>query len=290
MQLPIVTIAADTRRAIERATKRIAASLHIHGPFNIQFIIGEDKIFVIECNLRASRSMPFVSKTSGKNFIELATKVILGLPTPKRSIVQPSFVGVKAPQFSFHKLRGADPILEVEMRSTGEVASFGLNPYEAYFKAILATGVSFPTKKAAFISLGGSQSKLNFLYACQKLAARGFTIYATDGTALFLNENAIAANRIGKVSDRRPNVMDLFEQKTIDFAVVIPRPGRLGTVNGNRVISEGYRLRRAATDSGIPIFTSTQTATYFILATSRYTTATVPVRPLEWYYRMRAAA
>lgn len=287
LQLPIATIAAETRRAIERAAKRIAESLRIHGPFNIQFIIGQDLIYVIECNLRASRSMPFVSKVSGRNFIELATRVILGLPTTKSSTVRPSFVGVKAPQFSFQKLRGADPVLEVEMRSTGEVASFGMDPIEAYFKAILATGIVPPSKKAALVSLGGSRNKLNFLYGCQKMSVTGFQIYATDGTALFLRENGIDATRIGKVSDHHPNVMDLFEKKKIDFAVVVPREGRLGTVNGNRVESEGYRMRRAAIDAGVPIFTSTQTATNFILACSRYTTQTVPVEPLEWYQARR---
>ncbi len=287
IQYPITSIEADSRRVIERATKLISASLHIHGPFNIQFIIGQDLTYVIECNLRASRSMPFVSKTSGDNFIELATKVILDLPTPKNSINQQPFVGVKVPQFSFHKLRGSDPILAVEMRSTGEVASFGLDPLEAYFKAILSTGVAFPTKKAVLISLGGSRNKLQLLYGCQKLASKGFRIYATDATSLFLRENGIDATRIGKVTDRRPNVLDLLEQKAIDFAVIVPRQEKPDNVNGYHVETEGYRMRRVAIDAGIPVFTSTQTATYFILATSRFAIASVPVKPLEWYYRVQ---
>lgn len=228
--------------------------------------------------------MPFVSKAKNINFIKIATEAMVESKSVRVPNGKNGFFAVKVPQFSFHKLRGADPVTRVEMVSTGEVAAFGNDPYEAYFKAILATGISPPTKKAVLVSLGGSRNKLSFLYGCQKMFSRGFDIYATEGTALFLKENGITCSRIGKVSDHKPNVMDLFEQKIIDFAVVVPREGRQGSVNGNRVESEGYRMRRAAVDASVPIFTSTQTATYFILACCRYTPSSVPIQPLDWYH------
>lgn len=278
--IPPHTLSKEMLDEIHTSAKKIIHALTISGPVNIQFLIEQGSLYVIECNIRASRSFPFISKMRRENFIHKATDILLGIETVTSAPHMSPYYGVKVPQFSFHKLRGADPILSVEMSSTGEVCGLGRDPYEAYLTALIATGVRYPTQKAAFISLGGSVAKLQLLASCQKLSKMGYTIYCTAGTSLFLKEHGTPVTAVGKVYEgKRPNAMDLLRGKRIDFAIVLPEHiGDRDKHSLEKSYTDGYVMRRTAIDMGIPIFTNAQNSTFFVETISRYTPDELRIR------------
>ncbi len=285
LTLPSITLSESIKQRIQKSVEDIVQTLNVHGPFNIQFLIEDDTAFVIECNLRASRSMPFVSKVLHQNFIAAATEVMLGKKLQPDIRTTVPYQAIKVPQFSFLKLRGSDPILRVEMGSTGEVAAFGKDVYESYLKGLLATNVRLPQKKAVLVSLGGARNKLNFVESCRKLMNEGFKIYATSGTHLFLKENRVTSIEISKIQEgKHPDAADLMTKHEIDFAVVVPRSHKDAVPkknkNGN---TDGYVMRRMAIDFGIPIFASTDNAAYFIEAISRYSLPDLEIKSWREY-------
>jgi carbamoyl-phosphate synthase large subunit len=261
MVLPPQKIYIETIRRIRGIGREIARALEITGPFNIQFIAKDNAIKVIECNLRASRSFPFVSKVARTNFVELAVAAIMGRPVRNgKTTLDLNYVGVKAPQFSFSRLKGADPVTGVEMASTGEVACLGEDVHEAYLKAILSTGFTLP-KRNILLSVGGEESKGRFLGAAQTLAGMGYRIYATDKTSAYLKENGVPNTRLFKVHERRgPNIRDAIARGRIDLVISIPNPAKRVEFNS------AYRLRRLAVDYSIPILTNLQAADLFVQA------------------------
>jgi len=254
----------ETIKRIKRTARRIANSLEITGPFNIQFIAKENEIKVIECNLRASRSFPFVSKVSKTNFIELATKVILGkkVGMHERSALELDYVGVKAPQFSFSRLKGADPILRVEMASTGEVACLGDDLREAFLKSVISTGFRIP-EKSVLVSISGDINRYKMLEDIKKLYNLHFKIYATYNTSRFLKEHSIENILIHKVHEKRkPNVVDHLTNRKIDLVINIPDPTK------EYVLDDSYAIRRLAVDFSVPLITNSQLTTLFVDAIS----------------------
>ena len=253
--LPPQRLYLETVSQIKEATKKILQALNINGPFNIQFLAKDNKIMVIELNLRASRSFPFVSKVTGFNFVELATRVMLGEKlSGDFKTIDLDYVGVKASQFSFNRIKGADPKLRVEMSSTGEVACFGDDLEEAYLKALLSTGFKMP-KNNVFLSIGGQKNKLDLLPSAKMLAVLGFKIHATQHTADFLSLNNIKNIRVYKISEKKhPSVLDLLKDGEIDLAINISKP------QSERVETDGYIIRRNCIDLGIPLVTNVQAA------------------------------
>ncbi len=287
--LPPQTLSPSIQEAIGKTSQKIVKALHIHGPFNIQYLIVGEHIFVIECNIRASRSFPFVSKALNVNFIEAATDVVLGRSVAHVTLPNLPYTVVKVPQFSFRKLRGADPLLHVEMGSTGEVSAFAPDARSAFLTATMATGMKYPDKKAAFLSLGGRKGKLQFLKGARLLALAEYTLYATEGTAMFLRENHIAATTVGKISTmhQQKTVLDLIAEKSIDFAVVTTETTR-GTVSSGvkKSLSDGYSMRRLAIDLGIPIFTNGASALFFIEGLQSCTLETLPTTSWQEYTKL----
>lgn len=220
--LPAQKLYLETVRQVVSITKKIAKELSINGPFNIQFLAQENDVAVIECNLRASRSFPFVSKVTGFDFANLATRVMLGEKINRRfETSNLNYVGVKSPQFSFSRILGADPVLGVEMSATGEVACFGSNVYEAYLKSLIASGVNLP-KKSIFLSLGGEENKFKFIESARKIKSLGFKVYATDKTAKFLNRLNIKCTKLFKLHEQRsPNLLDFLRGGKIDLVINI---------------------------------------------------------------------
>ena len=263
MVLPAQKLYLKTVTQIENIAQEIAKNLKITGPFNIQFLAKNNHVMVIECNLRASRSFPFVSKVTGVNFIEVATNAILNInqiPNTKYQILD--YVGVKAPQFSFSRIKGADPILRVEMTSTGEVGCFGDDIYEAFLKSLLATGVTLP-KKSVFVSLAGDENKVDFLDSAQTLKKLGLKIFATDGTSKFLKSKGITSTKLYKIHEhKKPNVLDFLHNKKIDLVINIFDP------YFKKEFDDDYLIRRSAIDFGIPLLTNMQTAELFVKAIS----------------------
>ena len=261
MVLPPQKLYIETIRRIREIGNAIARALTITGPFNIQFIAKDNAIKVIECNLRASRSFPFVSKVAKTNFIELAVRAIMGAPVRNRkSTLDLDYVGVKAPQFSFSRLKGADPALGVEMASTGEVACLGEDVHEAFLKALLSAGFSLPEKNL-LLSIGGEPSKHRFLEPARKLRDMGFTLYATEHTSVFLRKNGIANTRLYKVHEKkRPNIRDFIARRKIDFVISVPNPEKKVEFDSD------YRMRRLAVDFAVPLLTNLQVADLFVQA------------------------
>lgn len=260
IQFPPQKLYVETMRRIKKISGQIAKALHISGPFNIQFLAKNNDIKVIECNLRASRSFPFVSKVSKQNFIDTATKVMLGLPVdkPNKSAFDLDYVGIKASQFSFSRLQGADPVLGVDMASTGEVGCIGDDTSEAILKSMLSVGYQIP-KKSILISSGGARQKVDLLEPARMLHKKGYTICATEGTHKFLSENGIPSICVYPPNDdRKPQVLDMLHNKEIDFVVNIPKNLTV------KELSNGYRIRRAAVDLNIPLITNTRLASAFI--------------------------
>jgi len=261
MVVPPQKLYLETVRRIRIIGEKIARALSITGPFNLQLLARDNVLKVIECNLRASRSLPFVSKVSRIPFIELAVRAMLGLPVSNsRSIFELNYVGVKAPQFSFSRLKGADPCLGVEMASTGEVACLGDDAQEALLKAMLAAGFKLP-QKSILLSLGGEENKQKFLAAAQELARAGLQIYATEGTSRFLKRHKIENIRLHKIHQpHQPNLKDYLMGKKIDFLISIPHTGKRIEFDSD------YRMRRLAVDLGIPVITNLQLAEAFVNA------------------------
>jgi carbamoyl-phosphate synthase/aspartate carbamoyltransferase len=274
--LPPQDLDPETIRKIEVATAKIGAALNVTGPYNIQFIAKNNEIKVIECNLRAARSFPFVSKVTGVDAIELATKVMLDFPvTPyPPTNLPPNYVGVKVPQFSFSRLSGADPILGVEMASTGEVACFGKDKYEAYLKALISTGIR-PPKKNVLLSIGSFKEKLEMLPSVQKLQRMGYNIFATAGTADFIQEHGIPVKyleALGEEDESNPQKAEYsltqhLGNNLIDLYINLPSKNRYRRPAS--YISKGYRSRRMAVDFAVPLITNVKCAKLFIEAIIR---------------------
>lgn len=263
IQFPPQKLYVETIRRIKKISSKIAKALNISGPFNIQYLAKNNDIKVIECNLRASRSFPFVSKVLKINFIDLATKVMLGIPVekPNKSAFDLDYVGIKASQFSFSRLQGADPVLGVDMSSTGEVGCLGDSSSEALLKAMLSVGHRVP-KKGILLSTGTAKMKADMLDSAIKLHKKGYTLYATGGTHQFLNDNGIPAVKVHWPSepDHTPQAIDLLHDKTIDLVVNIPK--NLTSTE----LTNGYKIRRAAVDLNVPLITNARLASAFINA------------------------
>lgn len=257
---PAQKIYFETARRIKKVAKTIAKELNISGPFNIQFLAKNNFVKVIECNLRASRSFPFVSKVLKRNFIETATRIMLGAEytRPDKSAFDIDWIGVKASQFSFARLHNADPVLGVDMSSTGEVGCLGDDFNEALLSAMIAVGNNVP-KKNVLVSSGAAKSKVDLLEPCQRLQSKGYTIYATHGTAKFLNENGIhAIPACWPDEEGELRIMDLISRHVIELVVNIPKD------HSKRELTNGYRIRRAAIDHNIPLITNARLASAFI--------------------------
>ncbi len=281
IQFPPQKLYVETMRRIKKISTKIAKALDISGPFNIQFLAKNNDIKVIECNLRASRSFPFVSKVIKLNFIDLATKVMLGLPVekPNKSLFDLDYVGIKASQFSFSRLQGADPVLGVDMASTGEVGCIGDDTSEAVLKAMLSVGYKVP-RKTVLLSTGTPRQKADMLDAAHRLHNHGFTIYATEGTCRFLNENGIpAAIRAywPTQPESQPQVMQLLHDKKIDLVVNLPK--NLSSAE----LSNGYKVRRAAIDLNIPLLTNARLASAFIDAFTTLSPADIQIKSWDEY-------
>ena len=267
IQFPPQKLYVETVRRIKRISRQIAKALNINGPFNIQYMARENDILVIECNLRASRSFPFVSKVLKMNMIDLATKVMLGLPVekPSKNLFDLDYVGIKASQFSFNRLQKADPVLGVDMASTGEVGCIGDNTDTALLKAMLSVGHRIP-KKTVLLSTGGAKQKAEMLDAARMLVKHGYELYATDGTSKYLTENGVKNTRALWPSEEEgaagnvPSALDLLHNHQIDMVVNIPKD--LTT----HELTNGYKIRRAAIDLNVPLITNARLAAAFIEA------------------------
>ena len=262
IQFPAQKLYVETVRRIKRISKQIAKELNISGPFNIQYLAKGNEIKVIECNLRASRSFPFVSKVLKINFIELATRVMLGLPVekPNKNEFDLDYVGIKASQFSFNRLQKADPVLGVDMASTGEVGCLGDDVSEAVLTSMLAVGQRVPEKNI-LLSTGTPKQKVAMLDAAKMLAAKGYNLFATGGTHRFLAENGITSTKVYWPSEKgEPQALKMLHEKQIDMVVNIPRDLSAGELDN------GYKIRRAAIDLNIPLITNARLASAFIQA------------------------
>lgn len=262
IQFPPQKLYVETARRIKKISKQIAKELHISGPFNIQFLARENDIKVIECNLRASRSFPFVSKVLKINLIEMATRIMLGLPVekPAKSLFDLDYVGIKASQFSFNRLQKADPVLGVDMASTGEVGCLGEDSRTALLKSMLSVGHRIP-EKSILLSTGDGKQKAEMLTAARMLQEHGYQIYATGGTSRYLTENGIANTLVYWPSEEgQPQALDMLHNKQIDMVVNVPKNLSTGE------LTNGYKIRRAAIDLNIPLITNARLASAFIYA------------------------
>ena len=263
IQFPPQKLYVETMRRIKRISRQIAKKLHINGPFNIQFMARDNDILVIECNLRASRSFPFVSKVLKLNFIDLATKIMLGAPVekPSKNLFDLDYVGIKASQFSFNRLQKADPVLGVDMSSTGEVGCLGDDTSTALLKSMLSVGLRIP-KKTILLSTGGAKQKAEMLDAAKMLKQHGYELYATVGTSKYLAENGIENTCVYMPSDegQHPQALDLLHEKKIDMVVNMPKDLT------PRELTNGYKVRRAAIDLNVPLITNSRLASAFISA------------------------
>lgn len=263
IQFPPQKLYVETVRRIKRISRQIAKALHINGPFNIQFMARDNDILVIECNLRASRSFPFVSKVLKINLIELATKVMLGLPVekPHKNLFDLDYVGIKASQFSFNRLQKADPVLGVDMASTGEVGCLGDNTSTALLKAMLSVGHRIP-KKTVLLSTGTPKQKAEMIEAARMLVDHGYKLYATGGTSRYLTENGIENTTVywPSESDKQPQALTLLHDHKVDMVVNIPKNLTEGE------LSNGYLIRRASIDLNVPLITNSRLASAFIQA------------------------
>ncbi len=260
--------------------RKIAEELHISGPFNCQFMARDNDILVIECNLRASRSFPFVSKVLKLNLIDLATKVMLGVPVekPNKNLFDLDYVGIKASQFSFNRLQKADPVLGVDMSSTGEVGCLGDDTNQALLKSMLSVGHRIP-KHTVLLSTGGAKQKAEMLDAAKELISHGYELYATGGTSKYLSENNIPNTMVYWPSDegKEPQAMTLLHEKKIDMVVNIPKdltPHEL---------TNGYKIRRAAVDLNVPLITNSRLASAFIHAFCTLDLEAVDIKSWEEY-------
>ena len=275
IQFPPQKLYVETVRRIKRIARKIAEELHISGPFNCQFMARENDILVIECNLRASRSLPFVSKVLKLNFIDLATKVMLGIPVekPNKNLFDLDYVGIKASQFSFNRLQKADPVLGVDMSSTGEVGCLGDDSNQALLKSMLSVGQRIP-ERTVLLSTGGAKQKVEMLDAAKELINHGYELYATPGTSRFLTENGVNNTLVHWPSEQgaTPQALDLLHDNKIDMVVNIPKDLTA------RELTNGYKIRRAAIDLNVPLITNSRLASAFIYAFCNYTPAELDIK------------
>jgi carbamoyl-phosphate synthase large subunit len=279
MVFPPQKMYGETMRRVKKIAREVARGLNITGPFNMQLMAKNNEIKVIECNLRASRSFPFVSKVLKVNFIELATKVMLGLPVevPHKSAFELDYVGIKAPQFSFSRLQKADPVLGVEMASTGEVGCIGDDFSEAILKAMISVGYAIP-RKNILLSTGEVRSKTDMLSAAVALQKSGYNIYATKGTADFLAQNGVSATVLHwPDSDQKPNTLDYIREKKIDLVINIPKNLSAEELNND------YTIRRSAIDFNVPLITNARLASAYILAFCNLTPADIKIKAWDEY-------
>lgn len=279
MVFPPQKIYFETVRRIKRISRKIAKELNISGPFNIQFLAKDNDIKVIECNLRASRSMPFVSKVLKSNLIDLSTRIMLGAPAEKldRSIFEVDYIGIKAPQFSFHRLLKADPVLGVEMASTGEVGCIGDDYYEALLKSMLSVGYTIP-RKNILLSTGTARDKVELLNSARLLTEKGYNLYATKGSAEFLRSNGVEVTVLHwPDEDKEPNTLDYIRQKKIDLVVNIPKNLSKQELNND------YTIRRSAVDYNIPLITNARVASAFLTAICKRSMDDIKVKSWDEY-------
>jgi len=281
--LPPQKLYIETMRRIKGIAKKVASELAISGPFNMQFLAKGNEVKVIECNLRASRSFPFSSKVTGYNFIEIATLAMLdkknnpALNKRDYKTLDLDHVGVKAPQFSFSRLKGADPILGVEMASTGEVACFGDDLHEAFLKSMISVGFQIP-KKNVLLTIGRIEDKADFLASAKKLEKLGYKLYATAGTSAFLKENGVKNSKLYKVSSKKsPNLTDYLINKKLDFVIDIPKNYT------HQEITDGYKIRRHAIDMNIPLITNIQVAKTIVTSLEKYNLDTLEIKAWDEY-------
>jgi carbamoyl-phosphate synthase large subunit len=274
---PAQNIYFETMRRIKKVSKQIAKALQITGPFNIQYLAKNNDIKVIECNLRASRSFPFVSKVLNRNFIETATRIMLDAPytKPESSVFDIEHIGVKASQFSFARLHKADPILGVDMASTGEVGCIGEDFNEALLSSLIAVGCTIPEKNV-MVSSGDSKSKVDLLEPCKELKAKGYNIFATEGTQKFLADNGVEATVVGWPDDNNSElkITDMMAGKKFDLVINIPKN------HTRRELTNGYKIRRAAIDHNIPLLTNARLASAFIHAFCTIKETEIPIK--DW--------
>ena len=276
---PAQKIYFETMRRIKRISREIAEALKINGPFNIQFLAKDNDIKVIECNLRASRSFPFVSKVLKTNFIEIATQIMLDekISRPNKSVFDLDYIGVKAPQFSFSRLSKADPILGVDMSSTGEVGCIGENFYEAILKSMLSVGYAIPEKNI-LLSTGPMRSKVELLNSCRLLTKKGYNLFATRGTAQFLDMNGIESTVLfWPDEDKKPNTLDYLKNKVIDLVINIPKDLT------SSELSNDYTIRRSAVDYNIPLITNARLASAFLIAVCTLSIEDIAIKSWDEY-------
>lgn len=275
IQFPPQKLYVETVKRIKRISRQIAKELHISGPFNIQYLARENDIKVIECNLRASRSFPFVSKVLKINLIEIATKIMLGIPVeaPEKSLFDIDYVGIKASQFSFNRLQKADPVLGVDMASTGEVGCLGDDPRYAILESMLSVGYRIPQKNI-LLSTGTTKQKAGMLDAARMLSSKGYNLYATGGTSRFLEENGVPNRRVYWPSEegQQPQALDMLHNKQIDMVVNIPKDLT------QHELTNGYKIRRAAIDLNIPLITNARLASSFIGAFCTVDVNDIPIK------------
>jgi len=279
MVLPPQMLYLQTIRRARQIAAELARELDITGPFNVQFIAKNNVVKVIECNLRASRSMPFVSKVLKSNLIELATKVMLGVPAekPGKSVFELDYVGVKAPQFSFSRLAKADPVLGVDMSSTGEVGCIGEGFYEAILKAMFSVGYRVP-KKSILLSTGPARSKVELLNSARALRERGHKLYATRGTQQFLQNAGVEAEVAYWPDEKKsPNTIELIRTKEVDLVVNIPKD------LSDTELNNDYTIRRSAVDFNVPLITNSRLASAFILAFCRIKEEDLAIKSWDEY-------
>ncbi|MBN2350891.1 MAG: carbamoyl-phosphate synthase (glutamine-hydrolyzing) large subunit [Bacteroidales bacterium] len=279
MTFPPQKIYFETVRRIKKISREIARALNISGPFNMQFLAKDNDIKVIECNLRASRSFPFVSKVLKVNLIDIATKIMLNVPVekPHKSIFDLDYIGVKAPQFSFSRLQKADPILGVDMSSTGEVGCIGENFYEAILKSMLSVGYSIP-KKNILLSTGPMRSKVELVNSCRLLAEKGYNLFATKGTAKFLEMNGMNVTMLHwPDEDEKPNTLDYLKNGLIDLVVNIPKD------LSSKELSNDYTIRRSSVDFNIPLITNARLASAFLTAVCKLRIDEIAIKSWDEY-------
>ena len=279
MVFPPQKMYVETMRRIKKISREVARMLNISGPFNMQLMAKDNEIKVIECNLRASRSFPFVSKVLKVNFIDIATKVMLGVDpeVPHKSAFELDYVGIKAPQFSFSRLQKADPVLGVEMASTGEVGCIGEDFHEAILKSMISVGYAIP-KKNILLSTGDSRSKMDMLSAAKALQQKGYNIFATKGTAAFLELNGVHATVLHwPDQNEQPNTLDYNKEKKIDLVVNIPKNLSKDELNND------YTIRRSAIDFNIPLITNARLASAFITAFCRLAPDEIQIKSWNEY-------
>ncbi|MCA1745385.1 MAG: ATP-grasp domain-containing protein, partial [Bacteroidales bacterium] len=256
----------ETIRRVKRISRKIAAALNISGPFNMQLLAKDNDIKVIECNLRASRSFPFVSKVLKVNLIDIATRVMLDLPVekPARNLFELDYVGIKAPQFSFARLQHADPVLGVDMASTGEVGCIGENYYDAVLQAMLSVGYRIPEKNV-LISSGPLRDKIELLAGARLLKDKGYNLYATAGTQKFFAENGVETTLLHwpDEPEKQPNTMDYIRDKKLDLIINIPKNLSKGE------LKNGYQIRRSGIDFNIPLITNARLASVWVYGPAR---------------------